>query len=93
MDKLPDLAEISQRIRIDLLKQADLRRAVARDNAADYKTVHGVEAERLLQTVNVLPRADFRYEFPTPKFSSSLKNLAGLRGLIDFGNVVVITGL
>ncbi|KAF9532470.1 fatty acid synthase [Crepidotus variabilis] len=92
MDKLPDLAEITQRIRTDLNKEADLRRAVTRDNAADYKVLNGVEAERLLQTVDVLPRANFRFDFPTLESAKSLEDLAKLRGLIDLDKVIVITG-
>ena len=86
------LREITQRVRIDLLKQADLCRAIAQDNAADYKIVHGVEVERLLQTVDILLCANFCYEFPTPISSSFLNGLTNLRGFIDLNNVVVITG-
>jgi len=92
MDRLPDLADITQRIRIKLHQKADLHRAVARDNAADYKAIHGVEAERLLQSVDVLPRANFRFEFPNLESGQSLQDLAALRGLIDLDKVVVITG-
>ena len=75
MDRLPDLAEITTKIRSELHKN-DLRRAVARDNAADYKVIHGVEAERLLQSVDVLPRANFRFDFPTLESNSSLQELS-----------------
>ncbi len=64
MDRLPDLADITTRIRIKLNKKADLRRAITRDNSADFKVIQGVEAERLLQTVEVLPRANFPLRFP-----------------------------
>jgi 3-oxoacyl-(acyl-carrier-protein) synthase len=71
-----DLADISSRIRSKLNKKADLRRAIARDNSADFKIVNGVEAERLFQTVNVLPRANFRFDFPSLETTSSLQDLA-----------------
>jgi fatty acid synthase subunit alpha len=61
MDRLPDLADITSRIRSKNNKKADLRRAIARDNSAGFKTVNGVEAEHLFQTVNVLPRAFLIY--------------------------------
>lgn len=92
MDRLPDLADITSRIRTKLNKKADLRRAVARDNAADFKVINGTEAERLIQTVDVLPRANFRFEFPSLESASSLNELSHLRGLIDLEKVVVITG-
>ena len=60
-----------------------MRCAVARDNAADYKAIHGVEAERLLQSVDVLPYANFRFGFPSYELASSLKEPSQLRGLLD----------
>jgi hypothetical protein len=73
-------------------KKADLRRAIARDNSADFKIINGVAAERLFQTVNVFPRANFRLEFPFLEATSSLQDLVHLQGLIDLDQVVVITG-
>ncbi|KAJ7762020.1 fatty acid synthase [Mycena maculata] len=92
MDKLPDLADITGRIRSDLMKKSDLRRAIALDNSADFKIVNGVEAERLLQTVNVTPRANFRFDFPTLEAYESLSDLSSLQGMVDLEKVVVITG-
>jgi fatty acid synthase subunit alpha, fungi type len=50
-------------------KKADLRRAIARDNSANFKIINGVavNSERLFQTVNVLPGANFRFNFPSSK--------------------------
>ncbi|KAK7463431.1 fatty acid synthase alpha subunit Lsd1 [Stygiomarasmius scandens] len=92
MDRLPDLADITTRIRTNLMKKGDLRRAVARDNALDYKVIHGVEAERLIQTVDVLPRANFHFNFPKLESVEQLSDLSKLRGMIDLDKVVVITG-
>ncbi|KAI0649410.1 fatty acid synthase [Trametes meyenii] len=92
MDRLPDLADITTRIRADLSKKSELRRAIARDNAADYKTVNGVEAERVLQTVNVTPRANFKFNFPTLESQESLEDLTKLRGIVDLEKVIVVTG-
>lgn len=64
MDRVADLAEITTRIRTTLNTKAELRRAIAHDISAEFKTVNGVEAERVLQTVNVTPRANFRFDFP-----------------------------
>ncbi|KZT29627.1 fatty acid synthase [Neolentinus lepideus HHB14362 ss-1] len=92
MDRLPDLAELTTRIRLDINKKSQLRRAIARDNAADFKITNGLEAERVLQTVNVTPRANFRFEFPALEDAASLEDLAKLHGLIDLDKVIVVTG-
>ncbi|KAJ7217504.1 hypothetical protein B0H12DRAFT_1241728 [Mycena haematopus] len=83
MDKLPDLADITGRIRSDLMKKSELCRAITLDNSAGSKIINGVEAERLLQTVNVTPRANFRFEFPTLETYESLSDLSSLQGMVD----------
>ncbi|KAI0067274.1 fatty acid synthase [Artomyces pyxidatus] len=92
MDRVADFAEITTRIRVEINKKAELRRAIARDNSAEFKVINGVEAERVLQTVNVTPRANFRFEFPHLESAQSLEDLAKLRDVIDLDKVVVITG-
>ena len=92
MDRLPDLAEITTRIRTALNKKSELRRAIARDNAADYKVINGAEAERLIQTVEVRPRANFSFDFPALESAESLKDVSKLQGLIDLDKVIVIAG-
>jgi fatty acid synthase subunit alpha len=92
MDRLPDLADITTRIRLDLNKKSDLRRAITRDNAADFKVTNGVEAERVLQTVNVTPRANFQFQFPDLESPETLKDVEKLRGMLDLEKVIVITG-
>jgi hypothetical protein len=37
-------------------KEAELRRVIARDNAAEFKVISGAEAEWVLQTINITPR-------------------------------------
>lgn len=92
MDRLPDLADITGRIRTKLNQKADLRRAIARDNSADFKVINGVEAERLLKTVDVQPRANFKFDFPVLESATSLSDLSHLKGLIDLEKVIVVTG-
>ena len=92
MDRLPDLAEITQRIRLSLNQQAELRRAITRDSSADFTMVNGGEAERVLQTVTVTPRANFKFDFPKIESQDSLADVAKLRGLLDLEKVVVVTG-
>jgi fatty acid synthase subunit alpha, fungi type len=92
MDRLPDLADITTRIRLNLNKTSELRRAIARDNAADFKITNGLEAERVLQVVNVTPRANFRFDFPALEAYKSLADVTKLQGMMDLDKVVVITG-
>lgn len=91
MDR-PDLADLTTRIRKGLLAEGEKRKAISRDNAADYKVVNGQEAERILQTVEVSPRANVQYDFPVLEDASSLDDLKKLRGMIDLDKVVVVTG-
>jgi fatty acid synthase subunit alpha, fungi type len=91
MDRLPDLAEITTKIRLDLNHQAALHRAIARDSPLDYQIINGTEAERKLQTVFVTPRANFKYGFPPLESTDSLREISKLRGLIDLEKVIVVT--
>ncbi len=92
MDRLPDLAEVTTKIRTDLNATAGLRRAITMDTSADFKVIHGTEAERLHQKVTIAPRANFQHEFPALDHKDSLEKLSHLRGLIDLDKVIVVTG-
>ncbi|EJU05022.1 fatty acid synthase [Dacryopinax primogenitus] len=92
MDRLPDIADITMRIRSELNAESELRKAVNRDTSADFKVVHGVEAERLHQTVSVTPRANFKFKMPKLESPDAFANLADLRGMVDLDKVIVITG-
>ncbi|KAH9945014.1 fatty acid synthase [Epithele typhae] len=92
MDRLPDLAEITGRIRTELNKKSELRRAIARDNAADFKVINGDKAERVLQTIDVTPRANFQFNFPALESAESLLPVSQLRGMLDLERVIVVTG-
>jgi len=92
MDRLPDLADITTRIRSDIVKKSDSRRAIAGDNAADFKIVNGVEAERVLQAVYITPRANFKFDFPPLPSTNTFGVLSKLRNLIDLDKVIVNTG-
>ena len=93
MDRLPDLAKVTTRIRTDLARKSELRRAIACDNAADFKVkvINGVEAERVLQTINVTPRANFQFAFPALEPVESFGDIAQLRGMLDLEKVIVVT--
>ena len=88
--RLLDLVDVTPRIRLDIM-ESDSRRAVAMDNAANFKIFNGVEAERVLQTVHVIPWANFKFGFPTLPLAESLGDLSKLRNLVDSGRMVVNT--
>ena len=92
MGRLPGPAGITSRIRPDIIKKGDSRRAIAGDNASDFKIINGVEAERVLQTVYVTPRANFESDFPILPRAESLQDLSKLRNLVDLDKVIVNTG-
>ena len=91
-DRIADLADMTSKIRININQKAELRRSIARDNAAEFKVINGAEAERVLQTVNITPRANFRFEFPELPEAQSLESLSQLRDVIDLDKVIVIAG-
>ncbi|BEI89755.1 uncharacterized protein CcaverHIS019_0211170 [Cutaneotrichosporon cavernicola] len=92
MDRVAGLADVMTSIRLDINKVADLRKAIALDNGADFKVTNGSEAERLHQKVSVAPRANFSNEFPKIEDDNVLNELKHLEGLIDLDKVVVCTG-
>lgn len=92
MDRLPDLAEITTTIRTTLNQEAELRRAITKDNSADFKVMKGGDAERVLQTVNITPRANFKFDFPHLNSADSYGDITKLRGLLDLDKVIVVTG-
>ncbi|KAH8924677.1 hypothetical protein BT69DRAFT_1308121 [Atractiella rhizophila] len=92
MDKLSDLAAITTKIRTDIQMTATIRKAIAMDNSADFKTVNGVEAEAIHHDVTVLPRANFQLPWPELKNIRDLEELSKLRGLIDLDKVIVVAG-
>ncbi|KAH9963027.1 hypothetical protein BGW80DRAFT_1463326 [Lactifluus volemus] len=65
-DQITDLADVVAHVRANINKKSKLRHAIARDNATDseFKVINGAKADRVLQTVNITPRANFRFEFP-----------------------------
>jgi fatty acid synthase subunit beta len=51
-----------------------------------------VEGEQVLQIANVVPRANFKFEFPALEPTSSLDDLKKLHGIVYLEKVVVIIG-
>ena len=89
---LTSIADITTCIRMKLNKRAELHHAIACDNSANFKVINGVEAEQLLQTIDVLPRTNFCFDFSVLGSSSSPSDLSHLWGFLDLEKVIVITG-
>jgi fatty acid synthase subunit alpha len=86
------LAELTTKIRNNLNLQSELRRAISKDTSFDFKAINDADGERVFQTVSVVPRADFKFEFPKLDAADSFGDLAKLRGLVDLEKVIVVTG-
>ncbi|KAK0531483.1 fatty acid synthase alpha subunit Lsd1 [Tilletia horrida] len=91
-DRVPELAEKTTEIRTALRAEAEKRRALALENSADFRVIHGAAAEALHQKVHVQPRSNFRFEQPKIHSVEELKSVAKMDGPIDPTKVVVITG-
>jgi 3-oxoacyl-ACP reductase-like protein len=90
--RIADLADIATRIRDNINKKAELCRAIARDDATDFKAIKGAKAEHVLQTVHITPRANFRFQFPSflghiplNHFLSYWTSLTWIRSLSSLG--------
>ena len=92
MDRLPDLADITTKSRLEINAESTLRKAVSRDNALDYKITNGPDAEAVLKSVPVTPRANFKFEFPKPELPETLVDLSHLQDLVNLEQVIVIAG-
>jgi fatty acid synthase subunit alpha len=92
IDRLSDLAELTTKIRNDLNLQSELRQAISKDTSLDFTAANRADAERVLQTVSVTPRANFKFEFPKLDAADSFGDLAKLRRLVDLEKVIVVTG-
>jgi fatty acid synthase subunit alpha len=64
MDCLPDLADITTRIYISLLKKERASLCNYNDNSTDFNIINVLEAEHVLLTINGTPCANFRFDFP-----------------------------
>lgn len=90
---LPNLKELSSKLRANLTETSETRRAVSTENAIEHKIVHGDKAERLHKIINIQPRANLKFEFPTLlPHADTIKELPDLRGMVDLERVVVVTG-
>ena len=55
-----------------------------------HKITNGPDAEAVLKSVPVMPRANFKFEFPTPELPEMLVDLSHLQDLVNLEQVIVI---
>nr|BAB62032.1 fatty acid synthase alpha-subunit [Schizosaccharomyces pombe] len=92
LELLPDLKDLSTRLRTELLETAEIRRAVAAETAFDHSITNGPDSEAVFQKTAIQPRANLKFNFPKLKPYEALSHLSDLRGMVDLEKVPVVTG-
>ncbi|BFZ56375.1 3-oxoacyl-[acyl-carrier-protein] synthase [Savitreella phatthalungensis] len=88
---LPNLKDLTSRMRKELAATSDTRQAVAAESAIEHQIVNGPDAEQLHKKHVIQPRANMRFEFPQIKSAKELSALK-LQGMVDLDKVAVVTG-
>ncbi|KAK6459259.1 fatty acid synthase subunit alpha [Scheffersomyces xylosifermentans] len=90
---IENLKEFTSKLRSDLTETADIRRAVSIESSIEQKVVNGDNVDANYQKVTVQPRANMKFDFPTLKPYSEIKQIApDLEGMLDLESVIVVTG-
>lgn len=79
MDRMPDLADVTAKIRADLNAPEHSPKSISCDSALDYRTVNGLDAEAVLKPAPVTPRANFKFESPKLESPETLGDLSHLK--------------
>ncbi|ORX59428.1 fatty acid synthase [Hesseltinella vesiculosa] len=89
---IPNLQEMNNAKRQEVRESSEIRKAVAADNALDFKIVNGEEAERNYKPHKITPRANMKFAFPELKPYAALKHLSHLKGMLDLEKIIVVAG-
>ncbi|CCX08324.1 fatty acid synthase-like protein [Pyronema domesticum] len=94
LQNIPNLNELSNKLRQNLTETSEIRKAVTAETALEHKIVNGEAAEKLYQKVTVQPRANMKFDFPVlGDYKEEIEKLAATRkGMVDLEKVVVVTG-
>ncbi|KAG7914259.1 hypothetical protein KL905_005406 [Ogataea polymorpha] len=88
-----NLREYTNKLRSDINRTSDVRRAVSVETAIEHKIVNGSGADDPFNKAEIKPRANMKFEFPNLKSYKELKAMApDLEGMLDLERVIVITG-
>jgi fatty acid synthase subunit alpha len=91
---IPNLNEVTTKLRKDIMNNSEIRRAVTKESAIENTIVHGPNSEALYKKVLVEPRANIKFDFPPlPDWKKDIAPInETLKGMVDLEKVVVITG-
>jgi len=91
---IPNLNELSSKLRQNLVETSEIRKAVTSETAIEHRIVNGDASEKLYKKVTVQPRANMKFDFPAlPDYKTEIEQLAATRrGMVDLEKVVVVTG-
>ncbi|KAI9736208.1 MAG: 3-oxoacyl-[acyl-carrier-protein] synthase [Cirrosporium novae-zelandiae] len=94
MQYIPNLKDLMTDLRKDIMSTSEIRKAVAKESAIEYKIVNGQESETLYNKKTVNPRANLKFPFPRiPDWEKDIAPLnENLKGMVDLEKVVVVTG-
>ena len=90
---IDNLKDFTTKLRTDLLESSEIRRAVAIEQGIEQKIVNGPQVDANYTKVEVEPRANLKFEFPTLKLYEEIKKLSpDLEGMLDLESTVAVTG-
>jgi fatty acid synthase subunit alpha len=94
LQSISDLKSVITKIRKDIEDTAEIRKAVAKESAIEYRVTNSVDSEILYKQKIIEPRANIQVSFPPlPEWQTDILPLhEKLNGMVDLEKVVVITG-
>lgn len=91
MSSFPNLKEDVANIRSEISEISSSRRALAREQRAEYGIPSTISGSNTFAPFN--QRANIKFDFPKlPDFSSEVEQLSALEGMINLEKVVVVVG-
>ncbi|ODV87554.1 hypothetical protein CANARDRAFT_26942 [[Candida] arabinofermentans NRRL YB-2248] len=90
---IDNLREFTNKLRTDINETSEIRKAVSVETAIEHKVVNGDTADAPFNKVQVEPKANMKFDFPTFKDYADIKSKAPeLEGMLDLERVIVVTG-
>ncbi|KAH3666371.1 hypothetical protein OGAPHI_003550 [Ogataea philodendri] len=90
---IENLREYTNKLRSDINRTSDVRRAVSVETAIEHKIVNGSTADDPFNAAEIKPKANMKFAFPELKPYNQVKEIApNLEGMLDLERVIVVTG-